>query len=358
MTRKLRASNKSTSRSNSAKGFLLFLLVILPLCLFMMMIGLFIGFWYFDQPTGLVSAEGIRFSVASGESGMAIARKLSQAGIIRSEWFFRLMMKLRQAENTTRSGIYQIESIMTGTDIIELLNTGPQLLARLVIPEGKTLHQVATLIENAGISSVDSILDAAHDTSLLQRLEIPADTLEGYLFPDTYFFVTDSPAEEVLEHIVQNFRSNLNKLGNISEGLDVLEIHHKLIVASIVEREYRLPEEAALMASAFYNRLEKDMLLQSCATVVYVITEELNLPHPSRIYHQDLVLSSPFNTYQNSGLPPTPICSPGLVAMRAAFSPATTPYLYFRLIDEATGAHFFSITLDEHNQAAALSTKP
>ncbi|HOX92645.1 MAG TPA: endolytic transglycosylase MltG, partial [Spirochaetales bacterium] len=127
---------------------------------------------------------------------------------------------------------------------------------------------------------------------------------------------------------------------------------------SIVEREYRLPEEAPRMASVFLNRLKIGMALQSCATVVYVITQRLGKPHPSRLFDRDLEIPDPFNTYRQPGLPPAPIANPGLVALSAVFRPESSRYLYFRLVDEASGRHYFSETLDEHIRAGSLSVKP
>jgi UPF0755 protein len=128
-------------------------------------------------------------------------------------------------------------------------------------------------------------------------------------------------------------------------------------MASIVEREYRSPDEAPVMAGVFYNRLKLRMRLQSCATVVYVITEIQGKPHPSRLFDKDIEIKDPYNTYTQRGLPPGPIASPGLTALNAAINPAETDYLYFRLVNQAEGRHYFSKTLDGHIQAAALYTK-
>ena len=135
------------------------------------------------------------------------------------------------------------------------------------------------------------------------------------------------------------------------------ELNNRVIIASIVEREYRIPEEAAIMAGVFFNRLRIGMALQSCATVEYVITEILGLPHPTRIFNRDLEIRNPYNTYMYPGLPPGPISWPGEIALRAAFNPAETNYLYFRLIELSTGRHHFSRTLDDHIRAGALYVK-
>ncbi|WP_255947327.1 endolytic transglycosylase MltG [Brucepastera parasyntrophica] len=128
-------------------------------------------------------------------------------------------------------------------------------------------------------------------------------------------------------------------------------MYEKVILASIVEREYQIREEAPLIASVFANRLKIGMGLQSCATIEYIITEIQGLPHPVRLYDRDLEIRSDYNTYLWAGLPPSPISNPGLIALNAAFNPAKTNYLYFRLTDSESGAHTFTRSLDEHVSA-------
>jgi UPF0755 protein len=128
-------------------------------------------------------------------------------------------------------------------------------------------------------------------------------------------------------------------------------------MASIVEREYRVDEEAPLMAGVFYNRLRIGMALQSCATVEYVITEIQGRPHPERLFDRDIEIRNPYNTYMVPGLPPGPISAPGEVALHAAFNPVPSDYLYFRLVNPAEGRHYFSKTLDDHIRAGVLYVK-
>jgi UPF0755 protein len=178
--------------------------------------------------------------------------------------------------------------------------------------------------------------------------------MEGYLFPDTYLFPLSYPAERVVTAMANNFFNRLQRIA--PEGLELSpgELNRKVIMASIVEMEYRVREEAALMAGVFFRRLEIGMRLESCATVIYVLTEHLGRPHPQRLFFVDLAIQNPFNTYQNWGLPPAPIASPGETALRAAFFPVNTDYLFFRVVDPATGRHIFTRTLEEHNRAGAL----
>jgi len=134
-------------------------------------------------------------------------------------------------------------------------------------------------------------------------------------------------------------------------------MHKRIILASIVEREYRLSEEAPRIAGVFWNRLRIGMALQSCATVVYIITEIQGKPHPEILYNRDIEIKHPFNTYLNRGLPPGPIANPGMTALKAVFRPEASRYLYFRLLDPKTGKHYFSESLDEHIKAGSLAVK-
>jgi UPF0755 protein len=182
--------------------------------------------------------------------------------------------------------------------------------------------------------------------------------MEGYLFPDTYLFPAEFPAEKVITTMADNFFSNLQNINPSILTMNPNELNEKIIIASIVEREYRVAQEAPIMAGVFYNRLRINMALQSCATVEYIITEVQNRPHPSVLLFKDLEIDNPYNTYIKPGLPPGPISAPGITALRAAFYPDSTNYLYFRLEDAASGRHYFSRTYDQHMSAGQLITKP
>jgi UPF0755 protein len=157
--------------------------------------------------------------------------------------------------------------------------------------------------------------------------------------------------------MADTFFKRLAELQPDSLALSPAELNKRVIMASIVEREYRVDEEAPVMAGVFYNRLRIGMALQSCATVEYVITEIQGRPHPERLYERDTEIRSPYNTYLVPGLPPGPISAPGTVALDAAFNPAPSDYLYFRLVNPAEGRHYFSHTLDDHIRAGALYVK-
>lgn len=348
------------NKGNGRKAVKIFLLLVSVTLL--VSVALVVGSLFLvhslDGPTGLLGDKGIEFRVFPGESASAVARRLQEAKAIRSAELFRLLVKIRGLEQRLKIGTYLLGSDLSGSEIVDLIVSGQQLLMRVSVPEGSGLSSLAAAAERAGIASAASVLEAANNQAFINSLGIPASTLTGYLFPDTYLLPPDAGAEALLSLMVETFRKRIAENLPEASSLTPSDIHSRVIMASIVEREYRLAEEAPLMAGVFWNRLRIGMALQSCATVVYAITENLGKPHPSRLFDKDLKIDDPFNTYMNPGLPPAPICNPGLTAILAAFRPEKTRFLYFRLVDEVKGSHYFSETLDEHIKAGALFVKP
>jgi UPF0755 protein len=293
--------------------------------------------------------------VKSGESGMSVGKRLDEAGIIKSHYLWAVLSKIDK--RPIKTGFYSIELPVTQIDIHTLLVDGKQMLFTVTIPEGGTLKKTAQILENAAICSAEDFLAAAADESVLNRYRIPGNTMEGYLYPDTYLFPRAFPAESVVETMADTFFEKLADIAPESLSLSPEELNQRVILASIVEREYRVEDEAPVMAGVFYNRLDIGMALQSCATVEYVITEIQGRPHPEVLYNRDIEIRDPYNTYIRPGLPPGPISEPGAVALRAVFAPAESNYLYFRLIDPNEGRHYFSRTLDDHIQAGVLYVK-
>ncbi len=307
-------------------------------------------------PEGL-PPEGALFTVETGESGAGIAERLEEEGLIRSALAFQGLLRIRGLQSSLKRGTYRIEPGMRARDVLELLVSGKQALVRVTVPEGHTLRRTAEVFAQAGVSGRDEFLAAARDPALLASLGIPSASAEGYLFPDTYYLPHDTPGEEAVRLMVGALRSRLAERLPESLSLSPEELHRRIILASVVEREYRLPEEAPRIAGVFWNRLRIGMALQSCATVVYIITEVQGKKHPEVLYNRDIEIRHPFNTYVNPGLPPAPISNPGMTALEAVFRPEPSRYLYFRLLDARTGRHYFSETLDEHIKAGALAVK-
>lgn len=323
---------------------------------------------YFNAPPGaepranihdpwlkVENSHSVVLEVRSGESARSVGNRLEEAGLIRSRYFWDLLARYRK--EYIKTGTYRLELPVSSVRLYSLLVSGKQLLLRVTIPEGSTRKKTARILEEAGICSAPDFLAASEDKGFIESLHISAETLEGYLYPDTYLFPPDYPVRLVIKAMTDTFFSRLESMYPAVFELSPEEIRRKLILASIVEREYRVDEEAPLMAGIFFNRLEIGMALQSCATVEYVITEIQGRPHPEVLYTRDTEIRNPYNTYIRPGLPPGPISSPGAVALKAVFEPESSGYLYFRLLDPATGRHYFSRTLDDHIRAGALYVK-
>ncbi|WP_319561594.1 endolytic transglycosylase MltG [Marispirochaeta sp.] len=297
------------------------------------------------------------FRVRPGDSLSLIAEQLENRGFIRSKLILRLYSRIMKTDDDLQTGYYSIPSGASMFEIHDILLTGKQYLVHVTIPEGFTMRRIGQILEEKGILRASEFLLAAESPELIDELGIPADSLQGYLYPDTYRMPLESSAGAVLRHMVATFFQKLEEGGIQREDYTPEELHERVILASIVEREYRLAEEAPLIASVFLNRLNIRMPLQSCATVVYVLTEEEERDHPEFLTYRDLEVNSDFNTYQNYGLPPAPICNPGKVALESSFSPADTDFLYFLVEDPQSGRHRFTTNLSEHNQAKRLYIK-
>jgi UPF0755 protein len=325
------------------------------------------GAVYFNSPPNrnpVPNEEGMRLEspsslfleVRNGESAFSIGRRLKNAGVIRNHYFWYILFRLDGEQ--IKTGSYRIDIPASQVAIRSVLTKGASLLVKVTIPEGVTLKKTAKILEAEGICSGEEFLAAASSKEILDSYRITGPSMEGYLFPDTYLFPLAYPASKVVSFMATNFFLNLDKISpDISGSMSPDELNRRVIIASIVEREYRIPEEAGLMAGVFYNRLRIGMALQSCATVEYVITEIQGRPHPELLYNRDLEIRNPYNTYTRPGLPPGPISAPGVTAIKAALNPAASDYLYFRLTDPAIGRHYFSKTLDDHILAGALYVK-
>jgi UPF0755 protein len=308
-------------------------------------------------PPGGAEQDAARaFAIESGESFGAVAQRLHQEGIIRSPLMFRVLAGVRGSDTAIQAGYFQLPVGATTGEVLGLLVDASQHLPRVTIPEGWTINRIAAYLAQVGVAGAQEFSAAARSPRLMRELGIAADSAEGYLFPDTYFFPPDYGAEAVVRHMVGNFFARLDEI-DPGGGRDAEQLHATVTLASIVEREYRLPSEAPIIASVFYNRLRGKARLESCATIQYIITEVQGKEHPERILHADLDIDSDYNTYRRRGLPPAPIANPGRTALRAALFPAETDFWYFVVRDPDTGAHQFSTDLSAHSEAKFLYLK-
>jgi len=301
-------------------------------------------FWHDLHTAVPLPPGGAMVVVAPGESFRATSSRLQAAGVVRHAWVLRLWARWRGLDRLVRSGDYRFEQPLSPIEVLAVLRSPTAALHRVTIPEGSTLEQIAALLGNAGFGGTDQFLCLAHDPAFLLSVDIPASGLEGYLFPDTYAFAWSTRPERILAAMVDRFREQTATLQ--SRRLDAgISEEDMVVLASVIEKETGVAEERALISAVFHNRLHLGMLLQSDPTAVY-----------GRGIHgaptaADMAVDSPYNTYLHPGLPPGPICSPGLASIQAALTPAKVPYLYF--VARNDGTHAFSRTLEEHNRAVA-----
>jgi len=299
------------------------------------------GAWFvYDQLRTPVGEAAISVVAHPGESIRQLGQTLFERGIIRQPLVFGLLARLTGAGKNLRSGRYRFAPGGSEYQALQVLRTSGDRMARVTIPEGFTLRQIAARLVHEEVCDSTSFLAACRDTSLLRRLGIPGLLAEGYLFPDSYFFPYDSRPEPVIEMLHRRFLDVAKALAPDPGALapDVV------ILASLVEAEAAQDSERPIIASVFLNRLKRRMSLQSCATVEYVLPERKAI-----LSEADTKIESPYNTYLHPGLPPGPICNPGRASLNAALHPARTDYLFF--VSKGGGCHFFSKSFAEHAAA-------
>lgn len=253
-------------------------------------------------------------------------------------------MKLARNRDSLKAGVYEFTGALPPTAVIEKLVRGDVVLNSVTIREGLDRFAIAKLFSAQGLGTEEEWKRVTSDAELVRDIAPEAQSLEGYLFPDTYKFDPGTPASTIARAMVANFRKNFgSEMAFITTGLD---LHQTVTLASIVETEARLPNERPLVASVYLNRIQKKMLLGADPTVIYAM--KLEGRWNGNIRKADLQMASPYNTYRTPGLPPGPIANPGAAALRAAAAPARTQFLYF--VGKQDGSHAFSMSLAEHNR--------
>lgn len=311
--------------------------------------------WYRGQidPKG-PPGRPVAVEVPLGSSTQRIAAILEDEGVVDSARNFRFYLRLKGA-GPFQAGSYELRRNSAFDDVVKVLSDGPRLtFEKLTVPEGLTIDQVATLVGKMPGRSREKFLAATTDGSVRSRYQPEGSTnLEGLLFPDTYNFEEKDDERAILARMVSAFDQAAADAGIDEAGQGgLVDPYQAIVVASLVEREARVPDERAMVSRVIYNRLQKKMLLQVDATVIYALgrTGEKGL----RVLNKDLEVDSPYNTYRYPGLPPAPIASPGKAALRAAVTPTPGPWLYYVVID-AQGRHAFGTTLAEHNRNIAAA---
>ena len=282
--------------------------------------------------------------IPEGSAFQQVATTLEREGLIKSRIFFVYFGKSQSADRKVHAGEYELNPGMTQAEILTMLLNGHVLLHSLTIPEGLTITQIAEVASQQGLTDRVEFLRLAKDRAFIASLGINAETLEGYLYPNTYKFPRPIKAREVLVAMVEQLKQVLGPdlLARMQEMK--MTLHEVLTLASVVEKETGSGSERPEISAVFHNRLKKHIPLQSDPTVIY------GLPtFDGNIHKKDLSSPSPYNTYRVKGLPPGPIANPGIHAIHATLYPSNSSFLYF--VSRNDGTHQFSATLIEHNKA-------
>lgn len=290
-----------------------------------------------------------KFAIVEIKSGMGVknsASLLYRMGVIKKRILFLAGHALFFKGKTIKAGEYKFDFPISAYEVLKKIIDGEIFLHSVTIPEGSTIEEIAEILEKEGLLRRGDFINACRETSFVSQITGEADNLEGFLFPDTYFLSKGIEPEKIVEIMVRRFKEKVGEYIKNAEtkGLNFYKI---LILASLIEKETSVPSERPLVSSVFHNRLKKGMLLQCDPTVIYALKKEGIFQYPLK--KESLSFPSPYNTYLHKGLPPGPICNPGLASIDSAFYPSKTDYLYF--VSNGDGTHTFSLDIASHNRA-------
>ncbi|MER2057821.1 MAG: endolytic transglycosylase MltG [Niallia sp.] len=323
------------------------------------------GYFYIKsalQPVNPESEQEIIIDIPIGSGVSTISQLLEDNGLVKNAKVFKYYVKFKN-ESNFMAGEYHMNPSMSIQEIIDSLKTGKIMqepVFTMTIPEGKQLQEIAVIIAEKTNQKEEDIWKQLNDEAFIKGLmakypdilttEIWAKNikhpLEGYLFPATYAYYEEKPTLEAIVSVMLDKTESVVSAYETEIERDNLTVHQFLTMSSLIEEEATKNVDRKKIASVFYNRIEQGMPLQTDPTVLYALGE-----HKDRVLYKDLEVDSPYNTYQNVGLPPGPIANAGTVSMEAALHPDETDYLYF--LASKDGKVYFSKSLNEHNDLKA-----
>ncbi len=287
------------------------------------------------------SSNCVYVDIEKGEGCETVAQKLYESGVIKHPRLFTVWARITGNDKRIKAGRYEFTSPSSIRCVLRKIVRGEVFKTKVTIPEGTNIFKVAEIFQSqTGMDSAE-FMKLVKDSSLLNKFDIDAPTLEGFLFPDTYFAFDAILPGRVIEMMVERFFelfdstmwARMDSLGFTLNGVVTL--------ASLIQLEAKVKEEIPVISSVYHNRLAKGRRLESCPTILYILPERKN-----KLFERDLTIDSPYNTYIYPGLPPGAICNPGKDAILAALYPAKTDYLYF--VAKGDSTHIFSRTHKEH----------
>jgi UPF0755 protein len=301
--------------------------------------------------------ESVLVDIPSGSTAKSIGQKLETEGLIRSADAFVQKVKDLNAQSDLKAGQYRLSKSMSAEEMVKALAGGLVFedTFKLVVPEGFEVVQIVERLAADGRINPDLFYEALKSGDFDYAFITPSDRethLEGFLFPATYTFKSGATEHEIIDAMLKKFDEVFKPEYYEQAKAMNMTVREVITMASIVEREAMVHTERPIVAGVFYNRLEIQMPLQSCATVQYILGERKEI-----LSNADVAIDNPYNTYKFAGLPPAPIASPGELSIKAALYPEDTEYFYFVTTNLGDGSHYFSKTYNEHLQAIERSKK-
>ncbi len=298
---------------------------------YLLIISLYI---IFSDPV-TINETNSQLKIPGGATLRQIAEILENQDIIVNKNYFILLAKLKFDQRQLRSGYYDISRIKTSNQLINLLKTGQNLSTRVTIPEGATIRDIANIITQKINIDKNRFIALTADTAFIKGFGLDVPSLEGYLFPDTYFFYKNDQEKSIIFKMVSNFHQKWLRITQNIPNKAGKSQHEILTLASLIEGECILDEERPIVSSLYQNRLRQGIKLEADPTIQYIISNP-----PRRLLTKDLKIDSPYNTYLYKGLPPGPVNNPGAKSILAALQPADTNFLY--MVAQGDGSHYFT----------------
>jgi UPF0755 protein len=325
--------------------------------LLVLLLALAATLWFVDRlerppgPSGPPAQVDVYFP--PGTSTAAIFKRLTAEGVIPNARLAELYYRVRASATPLQAGEYQFDRPMPIDEVIRRMGRGEVVQHTVVVPEGLTSEETFQLFLDGGIGTPEAFRAAFSDTDLLPGLAAGAPNLQGFLFPETYRVTRSNSARQVVERMLEQFRRHFTpELRDRARALG-LTPRQAVTLASIAQKETGLQREAPIVAGVYLNRLDRGMRLQADPTVTFALKNDGRWT--GLLHRSDYAYDSPYNTYLYDGLPPGPICNPGLAALTAAVTPVRTEYFYF--VADANGGHTFSRTFEQHLQAIATNRR-
>ncbi|HRO66977.1 MAG TPA: endolytic transglycosylase MltG [Pseudobdellovibrionaceae bacterium] len=324
-----------------------FLLIGTVLAAFIVGTGVFLAWGFLSSPGSSATSKEVIYEATPGKSFLAIANDLQTAGVVKNARMFSIYARFTGERSKIKAGGYLFRTSMTPYEVLQVLTSGRSIGRPFTISEGLNMFEIAQAYERGGFGRAKDFLSITRDPAIAKALLGPeATSLEGYLFPETYQITKFTTTRELIASMVRRFLNVYKEVDNM--GPHAMSRHQIVTFASLIEKETGAPEERPLIASVFFNRLKKNMRLQTDPTIIYGIALETGRI-PNNIRRADILRPTLYNTYTISGLPPGPIANAGREALMAAIKPARSDYLFF--VSRNDGTHVFSKTYEEHNRA-------